>query len=322
MTKLLDNRKIDSLDRICLGGVNQWISIRSINTDNPIILFLHGGPGTAQIFFSRKSQRLLEEDFIVVNWDQRGAGKSFYKKLKKEDMTIEQFIADCEELIEYLLNRFNQRKLFLVGHSWGSVLGIKIAYKKPDKLWAYIGIGQVVDISRGEKISYRFTLDEANHRNNSKAIRDLEKIGYPPYSKLSDSGIQRRWLSKFNGSTYNSTIIGTILKNITLSDISINYVIKFVKGIMFSLSCLEEQLNNVNILSEINEIKIPVYFCSGRKDYTVPHELVSEFANVLIASKKEIIWFERSAHLSNFEESDKFCKFCTSIKSTISEDNI
>jgi pimeloyl-ACP methyl ester carboxylesterase len=112
-----ENRKysrIDVKEKIMLGGLEQWIALRSDNTSNPILLFLHGGPGTAQISFSRKSQSKLEKDFIVVNWDQRGAGRSYKSTLKKDDMRIPCFISDAEELVEALLQRFNQKKLFLL----------------------------------------------------------------------------------------------------------------------------------------------------------------------------------------------------------------
>jgi pimeloyl-ACP methyl ester carboxylesterase len=129
-----NNRRIDAVERVTIGEIDQWISIRTQDSETPIILFLHGGHGSAQIMFSRKSQIALEKDFVVVNWDQRGAGKSFNKNLRKEEMTIDRFVLDAEILIEYLLKRFDQKKLFLVGHSWGSIIGIKITKKRPDMI--------------------------------------------------------------------------------------------------------------------------------------------------------------------------------------------
>jgi len=305
---------IDSIEKIVLSGTVQWISLRTENSDNPLILFLHGGPGTAQISFSRKSQKPLEKDFIVVNWDQRGAGKSYDKNIKKEEMTIDRFILDAEELIMCLLSRFNQEKVFLAGHSWGSIIGIKLAAKRPDLIRAYIGIGQIVDMDRGETVSYNFTLNEAIRRNHKKAERDLRKIGPPPYAHPQDAGVQRKWLSKFNGSTYRGSIIGTILKNLTLSDTSPADLVKFVRGAIFSLTCLEEEQTQVNIKVEIGQLFVPVYFCCGRRDYNVPFELVVEYFNTLVAPEKEMVWFERSAHLLNFEQPDEFCSFCSGLR--------
>ena len=112
--KSAGKKGIDSTEKITLGSIEQWISLRSDDTENPLILFLHGGPGTAQIGFSRKPQRMLEKYFLVVNWDQRGAGRSYSKRVRREDMTIQRFVSDAEELDELLLKRFGQKKVFLV----------------------------------------------------------------------------------------------------------------------------------------------------------------------------------------------------------------
>ncbi|PJZ24909.1 alpha/beta hydrolase [Leptospira hartskeerlii] len=276
-------------------------------------MFLHGGPGTAQIFFSRKPQKELEDHFIVVNWDQRGAGKSFNSHVRKSDMTIDTFLHDAQELIEYLIKRFSKKKIFLVGHSWGSILGIKLSAARPDLIFAYIGIGQIVDMKEGETISYNYTLQEAIKSKNNKAIRELRKIGLPPYQDLNSAGIQRKWLSAFKGTMRKGNIYKTIFMNMTLSDVSISYIIQFVKGIIFSLENLESEQMNINIMQENPRLDVPVYFCEGRYDYTVPFELVEEYMKILEAPQKKIIWFENSGHLPNFEEVKKFNDFCISL---------
>jgi pimeloyl-ACP methyl ester carboxylesterase len=304
---------MDTIESLTIGGITQWISLRSDNINNPIMLFLHGGPGTAEIAWSRKAQKGLESSFLVVNWDQRGAGRSYSRSLRKEDMNINRFIADAEELIELLLGRFGQNKIFLAGHSWGSIIGAYLAAKRPDLIRAYIGIGQVVEMERGELISYQFTLDEAKRLNNKKAIRQLERIGQPPYANLNEAGVQRNWLSKFHGAAYSETLAGVMLKNISLKDTRPFDVIRFIAGAVFSLSCLEDQQNKVNILRDVPELKVPVYFCVGRRDFNTPFELVVEYAEKLQAPKKRIIWFDHSAHLPNFEEPELFCDFCKSL---------
>jgi pimeloyl-ACP methyl ester carboxylesterase len=312
----LNRIRIDKKESITIGGIAQWISLRSENIKNPIILFLHGGPGTAQISFSRKSQKWLEDSFLVVNWDQRGAGRSYSWSTRKEDMKIGRFIEDAEELIEYLLKRFGQEKIYLVGHSWGTIIGAHLTAKRPDLIGAYIAIGQIVDMEQGEKISYQFTLDEARRLNNKKAIQQLEKIGQPPYATLNDAGVQRNWLSKFHGASYEGTLEGILLKNISIRDLRPFDIIRFVAGAMFSLSTLEDEQNKVKIIQDVPEMKIPVYFCCGRRDYNVPFELVVEYAEKLRAPQKRIIWFDHSGHLPNFEEPELFCDFCKSLLTT------
>jgi pimeloyl-ACP methyl ester carboxylesterase len=309
----LNGTRIDKKESLTIGGITQWVSLRSDNVKNPILLFLHGGPGTAQISFSRKSQRRLEDSFLVVNWDQRGSGRSYSRSLRKEDMKIERFVADAEELIEYLLKRFGQEKVYLVGQSWGTIVGAYLIAKRPELIQAYIPIGQIVDMERGELISYQFTLDEAKRLNNKKAIQQLEKIGHPPYARLSDGGVQRKWLSKFHGAAYEGTLEGTILKNISIRDLRPFDIIRFVAGAMFSLATLEDEQNKVKIIRDVPEMKVPVYFCCGRRDYNVPFELVVEYAEKLQAPQKRIMWFDHSAHLPNFEEPELFCDFCKSL---------
>jgi pimeloyl-ACP methyl ester carboxylesterase len=309
-----DNKNgIDSVEKIVIGEIEQYISLRSENIENQIILFLHGGPGTAQIALSRKSQKELEKSFIVVNWDQRGAGRSYSASLKKEDLTIDRFVLDIEELTISLLERFNKKKIFIVGHSWGSIIGLKFVSKRPDLVEAYIGIGQVVDMKRGGEISYKFTLEEAIRRNNNKAIAQLRAIGEPTYKRMQDSGIQRKWLSRFNGATYKGSLIGLVIKNISLKDIMNLKIINFIRGSIFSLKCLKNEMSKVNFSEDIWQINVPVYFCCGHRDYNVPFELVEEYCKKLNAPYKEIVWFEKSAHSPNFEEIDKFSKFCLSL---------
>jgi pimeloyl-ACP methyl ester carboxylesterase len=231
-------------------------------------------------------------------------------------MKIERFIKDAEELVEYLLKQFGQEKVYLVGQSWGTIIGAYLTAKRPDLIWAYIAIGQIVDMERGEIISYQFTLDEARRLNNKKAIRQLAKIGQPPYANLNDAGVQRKWLSQFHGAAYKGTLSGTILKNISISDLRPLDIVRFIAGAIFSLSTLEDEENKVKIIHDVTEMKVPVYFCCGRRDYTVPFELVVEYAEKLKAPQKKIMWFEHSAHLPNFEESGQFCDFCKSLLNT------
>ncbi len=307
-------KSINALEKIKLGNIDQWIAIRTQNDTNPILLFLHGGPGTAQIAYTRKIQYSLEKDFIVVNWDQRGAGKSYNKNLCNEDLSPEHYLSDTEELIEYLLNRFHHKKLFLAGHSWGSYLGIKTAAKRPELLYAYIGIGQIIDMKQGDKIAYQFAITKAELHHNKKAIQELKAIGKPPYTNTKDSLIQRKWVAKLHGTTVKGTPDQCLMKNISLKDITPIYLWKFIKGSNFTIKNLAKELTTLSIVSEIKELKTKVYFIEGRHDFNVPSVLVEKYIKNLIAPKKELIWFENSAHFPNFEEPELFTKVCSNIR--------
>lgn len=192
---------IDSLERVSLGGVDQWILARGRNKSNPVLLFLHGGPGFPDMPFAHRFDTLLEKDFVVVHWDQRGAGKSYDPNIDPSSMTVGQFISDTRELTEKLKRRFNVSKIYLAGHSWGSIVGVLTVRRYPGLYEAYIGIGQEVNITEADKISYRFVLERAVSTGNKKALRELEEIGPPPYT-AGKVYIQRKWLNEFGGVFY------------------------------------------------------------------------------------------------------------------------
>jgi pimeloyl-ACP methyl ester carboxylesterase len=156
------SQSIASLEKINLGRQEQWILIRGMDITKPVILFLHGGPGTSNMCLLRKYTDELEKHFIVVTWDQRGAGKSYQAINPHSSMTIDRLVLDTGELTQLLCHRFNQQKIFLVGHSWGSLIGILSIQKYPDLYHAYIGIGQIVNMQENEQISYDWTLAQAN----------------------------------------------------------------------------------------------------------------------------------------------------------------
>ncbi|WP_373546983.1 alpha/beta fold hydrolase, partial [Chamaesiphon sp.] len=198
---------IASLEKVNLGGQEQWILIRGIDTTKPIILFLLGGPGTSNMCLLRKYTDELEKHFIVVTWDQRGAGKSYQAINPHSSMKIDRFVLDTGELTQWLCHRFNQKKIFLVGHSWGSLIGILSIQKYPDLYHAYIGIGQIVNMQENEQISYDWTLAQATKVEDEQTIRTLTEIGNPPYTGDGQKKLmtQRRLLGKYGGELYGSS---------------------------------------------------------------------------------------------------------------------
>ena len=151
-----------------LGGVDQWVMIRGESVANPPLIFLHGGPGLSETGFFRHFNAPLEKSFTVVYWDQRGAGKSFDRDIPRSSMTVEQFIADLDELVDAVRKRLGKTKVAIFGHSWGSALGVLYAARFPEKVAAYVGSGQIGDWAAGESASYAFALAEAQRRGNAQ----------------------------------------------------------------------------------------------------------------------------------------------------------
>ena len=172
---------IAELIAIPINGIKQWLLIRGVDKSKPVLLFVHGGPGTGHIAIMRNYQKELEKQFVVVQWDQRGAGLSGMEPVPDETYTKEQFIADGLEVTRYLRDRFKQEKIFLVGHSWGSGLGYMLAIRHPEYYRAFAGLGQMS--KDGERLAYEETLKVAREANNQEAVKELLELGAPPYTK-------------------------------------------------------------------------------------------------------------------------------------------
>ncbi len=301
---------ISSIESVELGNVKQWLLIRGADADAPLLLFLHGGPGSPEMPIMPHYTSGLEDHFVVVHWDQRGAGKSYHVSIPEDSMNIEQFVSDAYELTQMLRLRFDKEKIYLVGHSWGSMMGVLLIKQYPELFHAYVGIGQVVDLKRNESISYLFTLDEAYKRNNKTAIRELEGIGPPPYAKHSYLVTQRKWLVKFGGALYGKKGYGEQVK-VALAAPEYGPVdyLKFIHGGNSSTKLMWEEMQGCNFIEQAPRLEVPVYFFAGRHDYNTPFELVEEYYEMLDApAGKHLVWFENSAHSPNLEEPRRFIK--------------
>lgn len=294
-----------------LGDLQQWILMRGASLDNPVLLWLHGGPGYPESPFIHVSQKDLEQHYIVVNWDQRGAGKSFSNKIPKETMTLDQFINDTHELTQYLLKRFNKEKIYLLGHSWGSLVGIYTAHQYPELYHAYIGAGQVVDLKEGLKHSLQFALERAKEDDNAKAIKELSVINPDSIDNPKHEYSIFKWVMHYNGLYYYGNNFKDIFKHIEAEFLKSRYYAKnelklINNGSRYSAKLLNQQLFSVDIRKDVTDLDIPTYFLVGRYDYNVPAVMAAEFAKSLEAPVKEVIWFEKACHFMHQEEPDTF----------------
>jgi len=216
-------------------------------------LFLHGGPGDAMLPVMTGISKDLEDDFIVVNWEQRGAGKSYYPFKKSDEIDVNTFIFDTYELTNTLLKRFSKEKIYIMGNSWGTAIALQAAHQYPKLYYAYIGIGQVVNMKENERLSYEYTLNQAILNKDKKAEKQLKDIGEDYFNRPG-------WL-------------------------------KFLE---------------VNLFKTATQFEIPIYFIEGRYDYNAPTVLVNQYYERIKAPKKELIWFEKSAHFPQWEEPKRF----------------
>ncbi len=295
-----ENNSVAQIEYVKIGGMDQCILIRSENSSNPILLFLHGGPGMPMMYLAHEFQRPLEKHFTVVQWDRRGAGKTFSKnKPKPETITTRQIINDTYHLIDTLRNRYGQDKVILAGHSFGTYIGSIMTHERPDLFKAYISIGQVVDVVREKKIQAEFIKEQARLRGKKEIIKTLES---------GDGSNVENWLFEFGGELKNhQSFFPLIWSGLRSPEYKMAEVLDVAKGSSFSSKNMRYNVLSENIFSEITSYQLPVYFFVGRSDYTTPFILIEEYYHKINAQKKELVYFEESAHFPFFEEPEKFC---------------
>ena len=299
-----------------IEGVEQWILMRGKSVDNPVLLVLHGGPGSPEAPLVRYYNQELENHFVVVNWDQRGAGKS--RDVPDDSISVDQIIADTHELTQYLKTRFGQEKIYLLGHSWGSMLGVRVAALYPEDYYAYVGIGQVADQAASELESYQFVLQRARETNNEQAIRQLETLGAPVggmygeniTSTMDGILVQRGWVMEFGGTAHNlgrkdmgSFFITPLFlfREYTIAD-----KLAFFGEIFRSQSRMWPDIVGFNLTEELTQLEVPIYILQGVDDYQTTFAEAQRYFEAIDAPQKKFVVFEKSAHLIPFEEVDKF----------------
>lgn len=313
-TRIETPNGISSLEEITLGDLKQWIFIRGLDQNNPVLLFLHGGPGepTMGMSSSRRLDSGLIRYFTVVHWDQRGAGKSFNNQIPVDSMTLDRLVEDCSELIDYLRNRFDTRRVFIVAHSSGTVIGIKTAHKYPEKIHAYVGVAQIINDYEQQRISYDFVLEEAERTGNVKHQTAIKAIGPPPYETPKKEYEKAKYIVQYGGMMRDSSfwkMMGIILPYLTSPEYSLSEGIRTIlgRGRDFTTNALWKEIVDVNLTNEIESMKVPIYFLEGKYDMITPTILVEDFYNRLDAEKgKKLIIFEDSGHWPMLEEKEHY----------------
>lgn len=298
-----------------IGGVKQGMFIRGEDIDNPVLLFAHGGPCFSEYFLVEKYPTGIEEDFTVCYWEERGGGLSYSKDIAIESMTLEQLTADTIEVTNYLRDRFNKDKIYLMAHSGGTAFAMKAASEEPELFDAYIGIGQITWQTESEKLAYQYMLEEYQKTGNSKKVQALKE--YPILE--SDAYVLPFFRSLLRDQSMHELGVGT-MRNMhsVLTDVFIPvfqckaYTLKekiniwVSKFTFINKTDLAEQIFADDLPLKVSHLEVPVYFFSGAYDLTVNRDLSKKYLNQLDASLKGFYTFEQSAHSPIFEEPEKF----------------
>lgn len=295
-----------------LGGIPQAINVRGADRGNPILLFLHGGPGAVEMPMAWSFQRPWEDYFTVVQWDQRAAGKTYAMSDPQEvapTLTLDRYRDDAIELIEYLAARYGQDRVFLMGHSWGSGLGLAVAEARPDLLHAYIGVGQIIDWRENERLGFEWTLERARAEGNAEAVADLE--GMRPYPAEGPLTIEmadrwRRWAIGYGSLAAYRDNADFYFHAARLSpEYAPADLAAWGEGSAFTVTTLWPRLSEISY-RDTDEMEVPVILMLGRHDWTTASALAADWFGDLDAPAKTLVWFEHSSHLPMLEEPGRF----------------
>ncbi|SRR6266487_230952 len=284
---------IATLEQVTLGGSQQWITIRGKSAHNPVLLYLGiGGPGAGGFPASAMTLAPLENHFVVVNWDQPGTGKS-YNAVPIPTLTVERFVSDAHELTQLLRTRFHQEKIYVMGLSWGTILGIKLVQQYPDLFSAYIGNGQMVNTTENDRLGYQLALKIVTERGDTATADTLRRNGPPPYV---GDGMAMKYVA-YNDvlfSYMDSPTIGQILLLAPqfASEYGLLDKVNFDRGLIESFTVLYPQLRDLDFTRSATRLDVPMYFLVGRHDVNAMASLVERYYNVLQAPHKELIWLE------------------------------
>jgi len=299
-------RGIDEERFIEIGGIEQWVTIRGQDRGNPVLLFLHGGPGDVTNPWTFALFAPWEKEFTVVQWDQRGAGRTLEKTgpAVAPTMTLERMVQDGIELAQYLRRRLGKDKIILIGHSFGSILGVLMVRARPGLFYAYVGTGQVGDNKRNYFVAFDALVKKARDTGNAQALRDLKRIGPPPYASGEGYGIQRRWANAFEGA--DQFLLGTIGLILVAPGNSVQDINDSVAGQQLSAERLVSQTKSLGPTELGLDFAVPMFVFQGVEDFTTPTELARLFLTSIHAPRKEFVEIKGGGHFAVFMKSDVF----------------
>ena len=311
MRRIPQPQGIEESFAVRIGGIDQWISVRGRDRRNPILLFVHGGPASTELPVSWLYQSGWEDYFTVVQWDQRGAGKTYVANdpaVVEPTITQERMVEDGEELVAWLRAHYGKRKIFMLGHSWGSLLGLEVARRHPDWLHAYVGMGQMIYGRDNERLGYEWALKAARADHNDKAVRELEALA--PYPRADGSVsvaqilVQREWVIHYGGLTWGRPDFDYAQDAAKFSPDYTRKELSPEDGIGQSLPRLLPAMTGYDVRA-VTRMDCPVFIFAGKYDYETPSQLAVDWLAALHAPRKGLVRFENSAHMMELEEPGK-----------------
>ena len=304
---------VAELTRVDVGGSSLAMMIRGDNVKNPVLLFLAGGPGGTDIGALRRNSQGLERAFTVATYDQRGTGKSYDTLDPTSTLTLQGAVNDAVQVTNYLRARLHQDKIYLVGNSWGSILGVLAAQQHPELFAAFVGAGQMVDIKATDRLYYQDTLAWAQRTGNTSVVRQLTRNGLPPYANPLDYepllGNEQK-VYPYDAAGLGEGASG-FSENLFFREYSLMEELHNLAGFLDTFTVLYPHLQNIDFRSQVTQLQIPVYLVQGGHETRARSEPAAQWFRILKAPVKKTIIFERSGHRSLFQQPDLFYQVMT-----------
>jgi pimeloyl-ACP methyl ester carboxylesterase len=289
-------KQVNLKEAVQINGIKQWLSIKG-SSEKPILLFLHGGPGNSVMGYADKFTNKLAENFLIVLWDQRESGQTIHLNHSPVPLSVKLFVSDGVEVIQHLTKRFQKKKIFLMGHSWGGFLALRLAQEVPDLIEACVAMSPMVDQIRSEQMALEWMKQQAVAGSNTTAIDELAKVKIP-FETTEDLFLHRKWLA--------------LLGHRKPPDHD------FVEAWSITWLYLFMEASRMNLFQVAPSYRCAVYFFVGRNDYQTNFKVTEEYFNAIEAPQKKLIWFEKSAHSPNMTETKKFQQVTLEILSSLS----
>ncbi len=287
---------IDEKSFVRIGGIEQWVTIRGRDRANPVILILHGGPGSATSQLAPVF-RSWEKDYVVVQWDQRGSGRTYGRNgANEQPMTVARMVKDGIELSQYLLIHLHKKKLVLLGHSWGSELGVLMVKADPGLFSAYVGTGQVVAKEEKEEILYARLLAKLVAAHDADGIAKLKSVGPPPYKSEADLDVERTIQNRFETATerdFQSRMTPVVLYS---PDVSLKDIYDFFQGKDFAGEALYHELLSYDARKLGPRFDVPMFVFNGDHDLTTPADLAKTWFDTIDAPQKAFALLKGGGH--------------------------
>jgi pimeloyl-ACP methyl ester carboxylesterase len=285
-------KKVNGSEAVPIGGIKQWIKFQGENDQAPVLLFIHGGPGNSAMGYADTFTKELQKQFIVVLWDQRESGHTVRLNKSPTGLSVSIFISDAIELIDFLRAKFSKDRIYLMGHSWGGYLGLRVAAERPELISAYFAISPMINQLESERLSLGNMKEKAKNEGNAAAIQELDQVEVP-FKNAAQLYYHRKWLSKL----MNSTTPTTARVN--------HWALTWLK--------LFNEASQTNFFELAPSLHCAAYFLIGRNDYQTHFSLTETYYLQVVCKEKKLYWFEDSAHNPHLTEPVKFQKIVIDI---------